>query len=127
MVAEHEVVRQEVDTQLQTKQSMVNSEIAQAQKQFKADIDQFEAKMAEHKRQIQDLTSPSSSWEQSSSSSNHACSRLTRRVGTAQNELLKSQIANAVLVERVNLDLLKWAQLMGLEPTTSAVTGRCSN
>ena len=95
IVAEHEVVRQEVDTQQRAKQSMVSSEIAQAQKQFKADIDQFEAKMAEHKRQIQDLTSPSSSWEQFGSSSNWDTdfdaatrSRLTRRVGTAQNELL---------------------------------------
>jgi hypothetical protein len=40
-----------------------------------------------------------------------ARSSLIRRVRTAQNELLKSQIANAVLVERLNLDLLKWGRV----------------
>ena len=34
-----------------------------------------------------------------------------RRLTTTQNELLHSQIANAVLVERLNLDLLKWSRV----------------
>ena len=37
-------------------------------------------------------------------------SEVMRRL-TTQNELLHSQIANAILVERLNLDLLKWGRV----------------
>ena len=40
-----------------------------------------------------------------------ARSLLTRRMSTAQSELLKSQIANAVLAERLDLELLKWGRV----------------
>jgi hypothetical protein len=51
MVAEHEVVRQEVGTLQRAKQSTVGSEVAQVKKQFKAEMDQFEAKTAEHRKE----------------------------------------------------------------------------
>jgi hypothetical protein len=105
MVAECEVVCQEVDTLQRVNQSKVNSEIAQIQRQF-------EVTLTEHKKQVQDLLSQLKEPLQIDTDFDvKTRSRLTRRVGTAQSELLKSQIANAVLIERLNLDLLKWGRV----------------
>jgi hypothetical protein len=105
MVAEYETVCLEVDTLQHAKQSKVDSEIAQIQRQF-------EVTLTEHKKQVQDLLSrlkePS---DVDTDFDVKARSRLTRRVSTAQSELLKSQISNAVLAERLDLDLLKWGRV----------------
>ena len=105
MVAENEAACKEIDTLQHANQSKVNSEIAQIQRQF-------EVTLTEHKKQVQGLLSqlkePS---DVDTDFDVKARSSLVRRVGTAQNELLKSQIANAVLVERLNLDLLKWGRV----------------
>ena len=104
MVAEKEAISQEIDTLRHAKQSKVDSEIAQIQRRF-------EVTMTEHKKQVQDLLPKIK--EPSEDGVFFALSRseVMRRLTTTQNELLHSQIANAVLVERLNLDLLKWSRV----------------
>ena len=104
MVAEKEAISQEIDTLRHAKQSKVDSEIAQIQRRF-------EVTMTEHKKQVQDLLPKTK--EPSEDGIVFALSRsdVMRRLTTTQNELLHSQIANAVLVERLNLDLLKWGRV----------------
>ena len=104
MVAEKEAISQEIDTLRHAKQSKVDSEIAQIQRRF-------EVTMTEHKKQVQDLLPKIK--EPSEDGIVFALSRsdVMRRLTTTQNELLHSQIANAVLVERLNLDLLKWGRV----------------
>ena len=103
MVAECETVCLEVDTLpvQRAKQSEVNFEIAQIQRQF-------EVTLTEHKKQVQGpwsrlLKEPS---DVDTDFDVKTRSRLTRRVSIAQSELLKSQIADAVLVERLKVEPL---------------------
>jgi hypothetical protein len=105
MVADKEAMCQELDTLQRANQSKVNSEIAQIQRRF-------EVTATEHKKQVQDLLSrlkgPSGAVADLNVKSRL---NLMRRFSTTQSELLQSQIANAILVERLNLNLLKWGRV----------------
>jgi hypothetical protein len=103
-VAEKEAISQEIDTLRHAKQSKVDSEIAQIQRQL-------EVTLTEHKKQVQDLLTKIKGPSDVGVFFALSRSEVMRRLTTTQNELLQSQIANAILVERLNLDLLKWGRV----------------